>query len=166
MTYCGKRELVSEFPGVYRHELCAWVRVRCSHPWLRPRVTVRPLATFRHTFLGGSIAMASFCGMDILAAARALAESCLSLLIDLRNCPHQYCQHALSFLALPGALAERFPPKPTFMMLHGCRRAGKASLKAICGRARSRRRTWARWAEGAWEQQQGNMSASVGARWE
>lgn len=38
--------------------------------------------TIRHTFLGGSMAMASFCGMEICTG---LAESCLSLLRDRRN---------------------------------------------------------------------------------
>lgn len=35
------------------------------------------------TFFGGSIAMASFCGMEIWTG---LAESCLSLLMERRNC--------------------------------------------------------------------------------
>jgi hypothetical protein len=40
-----------------------------------------------HTFLGGSMAIASFCGMEICTG---LAESCLeeSLLRDRRNCRH------------------------------------------------------------------------------
>jgi hypothetical protein len=94
------------------------------------------------TFLGGSMAMASFCGMEICTG---LAESCLSLLRDRRNCLFGGSRSAFGSLQTPVGRTTR----DATHLDHGRTLGSTSQSRSGAGGLGRRNKQWVLWVEPA-----------------